>query len=77
MTQNQVGWFYFAAGLSVIVALLVGDVYALIQSHGKPDTAFITGMVAHVSAVALAFKGGLKILPPVLDAVSDAKRAEL
>lgn len=76
MTTNQWGWFLFVAGLLVIVALLVGDLMTLWQSHGTVDMAFVYGMIAHVAAPALAFKGGLMILP-TSNTVSDQKRADL
>lgn len=77
MSTNQWGWFLFVVGLLVIIALLVGDLVTLFQNHGTVDTAFVTGMLAHVSAVALAFKGGLMILPNTQNTVSDQKRADL
>lgn len=76
MTTNQWGWFYFVVGLLVIVALLVGDIVSLVQGGGRPDMAFVTGMLAHVFAVVTAFKGGHMILPHV-NVVSDSKRAQL
>lgn len=77
MTTNQWGWFLFVAGLLVIIALLVGDLLTLWQSHGTVDMAFVYGMLAHVAAPALAFKGGLMILPHDPATVSDQTRADL
>jgi len=77
VSQNQWGWFLFITGLCIIIALLIGDVVTLVRSGGAMDSAFVTGMIAHVLPVLAAFKGGSMLTLSSDQVVSNQKRAEL
>lgn len=71
------GWLIFIAAVGMMLGLLAGDVHSLNNWNDAFNTAFVAGVMTHISAVIAAFVGGNLVPNMFRDRTQDISQSTL